>query len=161
MRPWLAVALTVVSFPTFAEDPPVKDERALAQAYCSHKSQVISRRVFTFSTSKSDATARREFSTYEEKAKRQNSEATEHALQWLSDNADTVDKAISKVRRAGGKGADTLANEISFEALAGCAPARIAEIRRAATVKAQSEKLADSPVDPVDRDAQVRPASGT
>lgn len=139
MRLWFTIALTVTTFSAFAADPPVPGELGQAQSYCSDKSDVISRRVYTYSREKSDASARRKFSVYEEQAMARNSEATVEALRWLNDNAERVDKAISKVRRGNKQGgAESLANEIAIEALEGCRSTRIAQIRRAKALEVES-----------------------
>jgi hypothetical protein len=145
MRPWLTIALTVTALQAFAADPPAKDELTQAQAYCGHKAEVISQRIFAFSRAQNDSAARRKFNAYQEKATARNSEATEDALRWLSDNAVNVDRQIAKARRGGEQAAATLANNISIEALEGCQSNRIAHIRRLSALEAaRNETLAEN-----------------
>jgi hypothetical protein len=136
MRPWLTIALTVTAFQAFAADPPVDGEQTQAQAYCTHKAAVISTRVFVFSQSQNIPAARRQFNAYQEKAMLRHREATEDALQWLSDNAVNVDREIAKARRSG-ESAATVANNVSIEALANCQANRVAQIRRSGALEAE------------------------
>jgi hypothetical protein len=148
MRPWLTIALTLTALQAFAADPAVDGERTQAQVYCAHKSEVVNLRVFIFSSEKSNAAARRRFNAYQEKAKLRNVEATADALQWLSDNAENVDREIAKSRRGGAQAAETLANNLAIQAIENCQANRIAHIRRASALEAEKNATLTEPKSP-------------